>query len=155
MTGKAHGALALDLPRIQFQTALVAATGSRSRRAFSREFFKKPPALRNQRAQGMPGGRSARVQNEKAHEHNHHGHTGFTRHSLRNGFNGFLRALPGDRAFLSPSLAEIVFRKLDASVGASGPHDFAVRIRRVRHERICVHRIPPPTSVTIAKRPSK
>jgi hypothetical protein len=26
-----------------------------------------------------------------------------TRHSLRNGFNGFLRALPGDRAFLSPS----------------------------------------------------
>jgi len=60
MTGKAHGALALDLPRIQFQTALFAATGSRSRRAFSREFFKKPPALRNQRAQGMPGGRSAR-----------------------------------------------------------------------------------------------
>jgi hypothetical protein len=30
-----------------------------------------------------------------------------TRHSLRNGFNGFLRALPGDRAFLSPSLAEM------------------------------------------------
>jgi hypothetical protein len=26
----------------------------------------------------------------------------------RNGFNGFLRALPGDRAFLSPSLAEYV-----------------------------------------------
>jgi hypothetical protein len=27
-----------------------------------------------------------------------------TRHSLRNGFNGFLRALLGDRAFLPPSL---------------------------------------------------
>jgi hypothetical protein len=40
---------------------------------------------------------------------------------------GLLRALPGDRAFLSPSLAEIGFRQLDASVGASGPHDFAVR----------------------------
>src|SRR6266851_4876779 len=25
----------------------------------------------------------------------------------RNGFNGFLRALPGDRAFLSPSLADM------------------------------------------------
>jgi len=25
----------------------------------------------------------------------------------RNGFNGFLRALPGDRAFLSPSPAEL------------------------------------------------
>src|ERR1700737_2886185 len=46
------------------------------------------------------------------------------------------------------------FRKLDASVGASGPHDFAVRfgVTRQRHRR--VHRIPHPTSVTIAKRPS-
>ncbi len=33
----------------------------------------------------------------------HHGHTGITRHSPRNGFNGFLRALPGDRACLPPS----------------------------------------------------
>jgi hypothetical protein len=33
----------------------------------------------------------------------HHGHTGNTRHSPRNGFNGFLRALLGDRALLSPS----------------------------------------------------
>src|SRR6202011_31534 len=36
----------------------------------------------------------------------HHGHTGNTRHSPRNGFNGLLRALPGDRAFLPPSSAE-------------------------------------------------
>src|SRR5216683_7349950 len=28
------------------------------------------------------------------------------RHSLRNGFNGFLRALPGDRALLPPSFAD-------------------------------------------------
>ena len=44
--------------------------------------------------------------------------------------------------------------KLSASPGAPGPHDFAVRdvlIRLVRHR---VHRIPLPTSVTIAKRPS-
>ncbi len=33
----------------------------------------------------------------------HHRFTGQRRHSLRNGFNGLLRALPGDRAFLSPS----------------------------------------------------
>src|SRR5713101_690145 len=55
----------------------------------------------------------------------------------RNGFNGFLRALPGDRALLPPSSADMVLSapgradltsaKLDASVGASGPHDFAVR----------------------------
>src|ERR1700738_923795 len=54
----------------------------------------------------------------------------------RNGFNGLLRALPGDRAFLPPSSADVFclspvwptqLRELDTSVGASGPHDFAVR----------------------------
>jgi hypothetical protein len=55
----------------------------------------------------------------------------------RNGFNGLCRALPGDRALLPPSPRGSRFviarsgrqnsGKLDASVGASGPHDFAVR----------------------------
>src|ERR1700730_2398498 len=67
---------------------------------------------------------------------------------------GLFRALPGDRAFLPPSPAKVAFRELDASVGASGPHVFAVRLSAVRQERIRVHRIPPPTFVTIAKRPS-
>jgi len=58
----------------------------------------------------------------------------------RNGFNGFLRALPGDRAFLSPSSR--VTAKLDASVEASGPHDFAVRVSTVRQRCLRVHRIP-------------
>src|SRR6267142_323412 len=58
----------------------------------------------------------------------------------RNGFNGLLRALPGDRACLPPSSADIgclssveptCLRELDASVGASGPHDFAVRSNRL------------------------
>jgi hypothetical protein len=49
--------------------------------------------------------------------------------------------------------------KLDASVEASGPHDFAVRKYTVRPCKdctrcCCVHRIPYPTSVTIAIRPS-
>ncbi len=34
-------------------------------------------------------------------------------------------------------------RQLNASVEASGPHDFAVRFRAVRQRRIHVHRIPP------------
>ena len=46
------------------------------------------------------------------------------------------------------------FRQLDASVEASGPHDFAVRLSAVRQQHLGVHRIPRPTSVTIAKRPS-
>jgi hypothetical protein len=42
---------------------------------------------------------------------------------------GFLRALPGDRAFLPPSQATMRKHRgqLDISVGISEPHDFAVR----------------------------
>jgi hypothetical protein len=46
------------------------------------------------------------VRNEKAHKRSYHGHTGNARHSPRNGFNGLLRALSGDRAFLPPSPAD-------------------------------------------------
>jgi hypothetical protein len=62
----------------------------------------------------------------------HHRCTAINRHSLRNGFNGFLRALPGDRALLPPSPGGCLSAKLDASVGASGPHDFTVRASAVR-----------------------
>jgi hypothetical protein len=51
-------------------------------------------------------GRSMRPQSRvvvKNTRGSHHGHTENTRHSPRNGFNGFLRALPGDRACLPPS----------------------------------------------------
>ena len=44
--------------------------------------------------------------------------------------------------------------KLSASLGAPGPHDFAVRDIVTRLVRYRVHRIPHPTLVTIAKRPS-
>jgi hypothetical protein len=53
-----------------------------------------------------------------------------------------------------------LLRQFDASVGASGPHGFAVRISAARPRKVfalrrCrVHRIPHPTSVTIAIRPS-
>jgi hypothetical protein len=54
----------------------------------------------------------------------------------------------------------IIFRQLDPSVGRSGPHAFAVREaafvgahKRAAHPH--VHRTLPPTSVTIASRPSK
>jgi hypothetical protein len=67
----------------------------------------------------------------KAHECRHHGRTGTPGIPARNGFNGFLRTLPGDRAFLSPSPA-LVGARLDAGVEASGPHDFAVHVSAVR-----------------------
>src|ERR1700726_1477342 len=91
----------------------------------------------------MPGARCTRsrawsVVNTRV---SHHGYTGSPGIPARNGFNGFLRALPGDRALLPPSPADMAcqspvgptcLRKLDASVGASGPHDFAVRSNIVR-----------------------
>jgi hypothetical protein len=46
------------------------------------------------------------------------------------------------------------FRKLDTSVGASGPHDFAVRFSLARQARIRVHRIPP-RACDVASRPSE
>jgi hypothetical protein len=68
---------------------------------------------------------------------------------------GLYRALPGEPGFLATVAPEkLASQELDTSVGVSGPHVFAVRISAVRQERISVHRIPPPTSVTIAKRPS-
>jgi hypothetical protein len=102
----------------------------------------------------------------------HHRYAETFRHSPRDGFNGFLRALSGDRAFLPPSSARCASditsvrceasslvmrrhrRQLSASVGAPRPHDFAVR-RQARFvvARHRVHRIPRPTFVTIAKRP--
>jgi hypothetical protein len=59
---------------------------------------------------------------------------------------------PGSFATVACGIASA---KLDASVGASGPHDFAVRFKlRSSTRRQSVHRIPHPTFVTIAKRPS-
>src|SRR5258708_8372339 len=73
----------------------------------------------------------------------HHESTGTTRHSRTPRFYGLFRALPGDRALLPPSSAELLSHELDTSVGVSGPHDFAVRVSTVRQWPISVHRIPP------------
>ena len=69
------------------------------------------------------------------------------------GFNGFLRALSGDRAFLPPSLADCSANLMPASRHqdhATSPSALAPLVRRRPH----VHRILHPTFVTIAKRPS-
>jgi hypothetical protein len=48
---------------------------------------------------------------------------------------------------------KLASQELDASVGASGPHDFAVRNRIVRQRSTRVHRILCPTFVTMANAP--
>src|SRR6266481_3408491 len=103
-----------------------------------------------QRAQGMPGARRTRslVCENKNTRVSHYRFARFTQHSLRNGFNGFLRALLGDRALLPPSPAEDFFRQLDASVGASGPHDFAVRKSAARPRKNLRSPLPHPPHPT-------
>jgi len=44
---------------------------------------------------------------------------------------GLLRALPGERLFCHRRPRKLAFANLNASTAASGPHDFAVRVRRL------------------------
>jgi hypothetical protein len=73
----------------------------------------------------------AALRAKKAHKRSHHGHTGITRHSPRNGFTVSFVLSPVSRALLPPSSA-VCLRQLDTGVRVSGPHDFAVRVSAVR-----------------------
>jgi hypothetical protein len=120
-------------------------------------FAKLPPPIK-QRAQGRPGARCTRGLMCKMHKANAHEHTGSAetlRPSPRNGFTAYfvLSSVTGLSCHRRPQEA-LASWKLDTSVGVSGPHDFAVRNSRARLARCRVHRIPHPTFVTIAKRPS-
>jgi hypothetical protein len=126
----------------------------RSRRAIRASFCSDVPPSSNRgrrecRAPDAPA--ASRV--EKNTRVSHHGHTGSP---------GIPRAMVLTAYFaLSPVTGlschrrrRNLFSQLDASVGASGPHDFAVR-------RVTLSSVAPPastasrpTSVTIAKRPS-
>jgi hypothetical protein len=105
----------------------------------------------------MPGARrthSLACESKKARRVSHHRYNAINRHSLRDGFNAYFVLSPVTGLFCHRRLRN-TFRQLDASVGASGPHDFAVRFKlRSSTRRQSVHRIPRPTSVTIAIRPS-
>ena len=76
-----------------------------------------------ERAQGRPGARC-------------------TRSSLRNGFTAYFVLSLATGFFVTIISEKLASQKLDASIGASEPHDFAVRLSAVRQERLRVHRIP-------------
>src|SRR5262245_57883947 len=68
-----------------------------------------------------------------------------------------IRALPGERPFLSPLPSPKRQGRIDARVAAPGPHDFAVRCRvssgAEAPDAANVHRNPRQRYVTIAYRP--
>jgi hypothetical protein len=94
-----------------------------------------------------------RVQNKKSTRASHHGHTGNTRHSPRNGFNGYFGLSPVIGLFCHRHRRNY-FRQLDAGVEASGPHDFAVRLSALRLCAPSASTASRLASVTIASRPS-
>jgi hypothetical protein len=88
---------------------------------------------------------------------NAHEHTGSAetlRPSPRNGFTAYNALSPVTGLFATVIPEKLASQELDASIGAPGPHDFAVRIARARLSRA----LRPPhltaTFVTIATRPS-
>src|SRR3954453_15087129 len=92
-----------------------------------------------------------RMQSKKAYELVTTGKAGLPGIPARDGFNGFLRDLPGDRASCHRRFA---CAKLDASVEASEPHDFAVRVRHRSSAVLTIASIASrPASVTIASAP--
>src|SRR6476661_8955355 len=102
----------------------------------------------------MPGARCTRSRacSVESTRVSHHGRTGITGIPARNGFNGFLRDLPGDRACLSPSPALLLAdltpasRRQDHTTSPSASARFVKRAARV-------HRIPLRVD-DVAQRPS-
>ena len=79
---------------------------------------------------------------KRAHEHT--GSAGASRPSLRNGFTAYFVLSPVNGSFATVVPGKLVSRELDASIAASGPHDFAVRVGRLRLARL--PRPPHPTA---------
>src|SRR5881396_958958 len=76
-----------------------------------------------------------------------------TRHSPRNGFNGFLRALPGDQACLTPSSA-LLLADLTPASGRQNHTTSPSAAARFVKRAARVHRIPPRVD-DVAQRPSE
>src|SRR6202011_2172074 len=96
-------------------------------------------ALRsNKRAQGKPDARCTRGLVCKLHRKNAHEHTGpaeAIRPSLRNGFTAYGALSPVNGLSCHRHRAENSTR-LDAGIGASEPHAFAVRVGRARQSQL-------------------
>src|SRR5213075_3607097 len=89
-----------------------------------------------QRAQGRPGAcctRGLACDLRKQNCTRGYRAAGAFRPSLRNGFTAYFVLFPENGSFASVACAS--YRKLSASTATPEPHDFTVRIRRVRLSR--------------------
>jgi hypothetical protein len=145
-----------DACGFEFQTATFVDTASRSRRLFRASFILNfpPSPIRGRRECRTLGASAAACAVVESTRVSHHGHAGNVRHSPRNGFNGFLRALPGDRACLPPSPLRSLL--LGSLMPASGHQDHTTSPSagpRARQQRGSRPPHPAPTFVTMANAP--
>ena len=102
----------------------------------------------------MPGVRCTRGLGKKCPVVSHR-FTGLNRHSLRNGFTVSFVLSPVTGLSCHHHRRDAKHhRQLDASVGASGPHGFAVRKSALSSVALPASTASRPASVTIAIRPS-
>jgi hypothetical protein len=132
---------------------------SSSRHTIARAMHRWCPSNEVQRAQGKPDAQCTRglaCKQWKAHELVTTGSPEAARPSLRNGFNGFLCALPGDQTLLSPS-PRIIERDLTPALGRQDhtalPSADHADHRRAREARVAQQRPPHPAPrfVTIGR----
>src|SRR5579872_483393 len=104
-----------------------------------------PPKMEGAGKAGCPMHPQPCVQNKKAHKRSHHRFTGTIRPSLRDGFNGVLRALPGDRALLPPSPAQCasIVANLTSASRCQDHTTLPSASESLVSRRFRVHRIPP------------
>ena len=107
------------------------------------------PEIRGRRECRAHDAPAASRATKKAHERSHHGHTGNHPAFPAQWFYGLLRALPGDHACLTPSPA-LLLADLTPTIGASEPHDLAVRVSIIRPARCCS----PDAAASTASRPA-
>ena len=114
-------------------------------------------SLSSERAQGKPGACRTRSlgAKEKAPEQQSPRVQPVTPAFPAQWFDGLLRALPGERRLLSPLPSQHRPERIDATVAAPGPHDFAVRCSDFVRQQNCLTpqrpSQPAPRSVTIAR----
>jgi hypothetical protein len=111
--------VALAMTQIRTQIRDLAAPSARGLACSFRPQFR---GRRECRTLGASAAACAVVESTRV---SHHGHAGNVRHSPRNGFNGFLRTLPGNRAYLPPSSSRSLLLK--NLMPASGHQDHTTR----------------------------
>src|SRR5579863_8757844 len=93
---------------------------------------------------------------KRARKQSHHRYTEASRHSLRDGFTAYSTLFPAIGLFCHRRWSQCasIVDQLDVGVETSEPRGLVVRLACTRPMQRNVHRIPRPTLVTIAKRPS-